>query len=257
MKKPFFCMLLCLAVSAGCSKLELAGVSASRYQDLTEHYSSVMAEGNITLETSSSYDKVEITSDANVLPYVRVSVRNDALVIGYEENIRISSGHYETVVRIPADMEVRSVRIRSGAGFRSDGCLCTSSSVRFDAGSGSRFVLGGIEASDVLLNLVEGSSFVAGPVSVQNFSMNLTDGSAASMDGYIGYCDAILEDGSRLVPRTGPSADTGMLSIFRFNGTLSDGSSAVFYSDGLLTGSLSDGSSVIASGHADNALVER
>ena len=117
-------MFASLAVAfAGCSRLELAGVSASVYDDLTEWYSSVVVNGYMTVESSSSYDKVEITSDANVLPYVSLSVRDGVLVIEYDENMRVSSGHYETVVRIPACADVQSVRLRSGAGFISGAAI--------------------------------------------------------------------------------------------------------------------------------------
>lgn len=248
MRKLVFYMFASLAVAfAGCSRLELAGVSASVYDDLTEWYSSVVVNGYMTVESSSSYDKVEITSDANVLPYVSLSVRDGVLVIEYDENMRVSSGHYETVVRIPACADVQSVRLRSGAGFISEDGFGSSSTLRFDAGSGSRFVLGGIDAQDVMLNLSGGSSFAAGPVSVTNFSMNFADGSLASVDGDIEYCEAMMEDGSCLKAGT----DAFSLSIFRFKGNLSDGSSASFHSDGFVSGTLSDGSSVIASGNAE------
>ena len=98
-----------------------------------------------------------------------------------------------------------------------------------------------------MLNLSGGSSFAAGPVSVTNFSMNFADGSLASVDGDIEYCEAMMEDGSCLKAGT----DASSLSIFRFNGNLSDGSSASFHSDGFVSGTLSDGSSVIASGNAE------
>lgn len=246
MKKPLFFAFLALIFSAGCSRLELAGVSATRYQDAPGSYSSVVVDGNIRLEYSPAMEMIEIVTDANVLPYVDVKVQSGTLTLDYRDGARFSSGAYETIVRIPLNADLQTLRIMNGARCDAGDIKAGTSRLRFDAESGSAFEISSISADDVSVNLGGGSSFKAGTVTASIMSMNLSDGSYAGMDGTISYADVIMEDGSTITHLTGSDA----LVIDRFNGSLSDGSMASFYSDGIITGTIRDGSSIINTGNA-------
>ena len=204
MKRPVFLFSIVLMVSllAGCSKMNVAGVTAAIYQEVPEGYGTVAVNDGITVEVSDDNDMVEIVSDTNVLPYVEVYVQGGTLTIEYEAGVRFS-GSYQTIVRIPHSRSMTSVKLRSGSVF----------------------------ASDVIME------------------------SDSRMDGHIAYCHAIMEDGASLSPRTSSYFEKPSLTVDRFNGNLSDGSKASFYSDGLLTGTLRDGSSVQCDGNAKHDLV--
>lgn len=256
MKRPvfLFSIVLIFSLLAGCSKMNVAGVTAAIYQEVPEGYGSLAVNDGITVEVSADNDMVEIVSDTNVLPYVEVYVQGGVLTIEYEAGVRFS-GSYQTIVRIPHSRSMTSVKLRSGSVFASDVIMESDSRLGFDGTAGSRFDISGIAANDMQLSLADGSAFLSGDVDVNNLSLSLTDGSYAAMDGHIAYCNAIMEDGAYLSPRTSSYFEKPSLTVDRFNGNLSDGSKASFYSDGLLTGTLRDGSSVQCDGNAKHDLV--
>ena len=117
MKNGIFAVLAAAALmAAGCSKTGLAGVSETVYMDVPGSYSAIEVNGLITVYVSPSYDGIEITSDANILPYVDIYIRGGSLVIEYDDGTYFS-GNYETVVKIPDNMDVTEVSLSNYAAF--------------------------------------------------------------------------------------------------------------------------------------------
>lgn len=252
MKKPVFMFFAAIVLSAACSKIELAGVSATKCQNISGNYSSIVVDGNIVVEVSSSCEMAEITSDANILPYVDVYTDNGTLYIEYGNGARFSSGRFETVVRIPENTDVQGIRLLNSAYYRNDGIMKSAYYMKLEADSGSGFDMAGLIAKDVILNLQNSSLFSAGYVSLTDATFNISGGSKAEMDGIIGYCDAFMSGFSTLAYKTDTYVDNYALTIDQFNAQMSDASSAYFHSDGYLSGTLTGGSSIVFTGMAQN-----
>lgn len=256
MKKPvLFLAIIQILVFSSCSRMDLAGVTATKCQEAPEWYSSVTVDGAITVEVSMEEDVIEIVSDANVLPYVNVHEQRGALIVEYDDGARFS-GRYETIVRIPASREIQSVRLMNSAVFRMDAPVRTGYPLRFEAGSWSQFDFASISADNVEISLSDASVFLAGMVSVNNADISCCDRSEVMMDGVIQSCNAFLEDGSSLSPLTDTYVDRFELEIDCFYGNLSDSSSASFHSDGSISGTLRDRSRIDYTGVAQNTVTE-
>ncbi len=248
-------MLLALLFSAGCSKIQLAGVSATRYQNVTGNYSGIVVRGAMTVEMSPEYDMVEISSDSNVLPYIEVRIVDNSLVIGYKEDARFSSGNFDTCIRLPYSASVESVSISDMSSFRCAGDVSLSSRLRLEAQDMSSFEFGRVTSPSFILTLRDASSFRASDVDFQESSLNFSDASSAMMSGRIERCDAVLSDASSL--SSAPGDPDRMLTIGSFSCTLSDASYAGFHSDGVITGTLMDASTICYSGSAVCGSVNR
>lgn len=254
MRSSFFLLPLLLLVIESCSKIELAGVSAVKYLNLDGRYSSIVVSGPMQVETSESYDMVEVTSDANVLPYVQVHVMDNTLFIEYEDGIRLPSRGFVTEVRLPYVKGVASVRISDAAEYTSSVRVVSSFPLMIEAESASDIRFDGLSASNLILNMSDASTFVCGSVFVEEASVNLSDASTAEMDGVIWTCSANLEDASELAGMTRIYLGEYTLDIHQLYVNMSDASSASFHSDGTMSGTLRDGSCIRYTGSAASGL---
>ena len=245
MRKPVFLFSIIAFLSlfiSSCSRMDLAGVSATKCQDITEWYNSIVVDGNIIVEQSGDEGMIEIATDANVLPYVEAYVRSGTLVVEYDDGARFS-GRFETHVRIPSSARVQSIRLMNAAEFRT-GQLVEANLLSLEASSASFFNFAGISADEIKLNLGDASLFMADRVDASTAVLTLCDASAAMMDGTVMRCRAVMEDASSLSPRTESYVDHYALEIVDFEGNLSDASSASFHSNGSISGFITDGSSI-------------
>lgn len=246
MKINFLAIMLALLVSGGCSKIQLAGVSTTKYLNVPGDYSGIVVDGAMTVEVSSSCDMMEITSDSNVLPYIDIRIVDKSLVIGYEKGAKFSSGNFSTTIRLPYSTAIGSVSISGMSLYRCMEDTALSSKLRLEARDMSSFEFGSLSASSLALTLHGASSFVASALDVPESSLNFTEASSATVSGSMLKCDAVLSGASVLYPGSGSSS----LSVDRFSSTLSGASSARFHSDGVISGTLRDASVIYYSGSA-------
>lgn len=230
--------------------MELAGVSASKYQEIGERFSAVEVEGRIVVEMSGTDRMIGITADANILPYVEVYVRNNTLFVGYDDSVILPSGNYETLVTIPSSGDLKIIRAYSSAVFRTDMQLESLSPVSLSADSWSRLEFSGISVNELILNLSANSDFTADMVSVSDASFTLTGSSSASMNGVIKTCRLMASDFSSLSPLPLDYGSDYMLEIYDFNCTMNSSSEAWIHSDGYISGSLSSRSRLYYTGSA-------
>lgn len=250
MKNLFFLAAVAVLVMSGCSRMELAGVSASKYQEIGERFSAVEVEGRIVVEMSGTDRMIGITADANILPYVEVYVRNNTLFVGYDDSVILPSGNYETLVTIPSSGDLKIIRAYSSAVFRTDMQLESLSPVSLSADSWSRLEFSGISVNELILNLSANSDFTADMVSVSDASFTLTGSSSASMNGVIKTCRLMASDFSSLSPLLLDYGSDYMLEIYDFNCTMNSSSEAWIHSDGYISGSLSSRSRLYYTGSA-------
>lgn len=229
--------------------MELAGVSASKYQEIGERFSAVEVEGRIVVEMSGTDRMIGIIADANILPYVEVYVRNNTLFVGYDDSVILPSGNYETLVTIPSSGDLKIIRASSSAVFRTDMQLESLSPVSLSADSWSRLEFSGISVTELILNLSANSDFTADMVSVSDASFTLTGSSSASMNGVIKTCRLMASDFSSLSPLPLDYGDY-MLEVYDFNCTMNSSSKAWIHSDGYISGSLSSRSRLYYTGSA-------
>ena len=238
--KNLFLHIIALSVISlsGCSKIDLAGVYATKYRDVPAAFSGIEIHGSMDVAMSDEVSAAEITADSNVLPYIEIEVKDNVLHIRYSENAKFSSDVLGTVITVPCSGNLSSIRISDGA-FLNVGCRLDRS-VKIESRSGSGLYCDRISSDDLTLSLYDGSSFSAGHVGISSASLVMTGGASVRMDGTISYCKAIFEDGSSL----GPKYDEAGLQIGDFDCNMRDGSSAVFASDGTISGIMRDGSSI-------------
>lgn len=237
-------------LAAGCSKIELSGIYATRYQEVKEQYCSVEAGGSMDVTMSAEVDMIEITADSNVLPYLEIYVEGNVLHLGYTDQARFSPGGLGTRIRVPYISTLKSLRLSDAAFFTVREPLCSDNSLNLEARSGAGFHCDALSVRDFMLSLYDGASFSAGFIGALSASLILTDGSAASFDGDISSCDVIIEDGSSLGPRI--AGDKG-LYIEDFYCNMKDGSSAEFSSLGTVSGIMRDGCRISCTGDPDTS----
>ena len=246
-----------LAVLAGCSKIELAGVSATKYLNVPDDCSMIFVHGQISVHLSASSDVMELVSDANVLPYVNVRKEGNTLVFEYEDGAKLPSSPFVTEIVIPVPAELDVVRVLDGAGFTADCDISVPGSLKLEGLSGSSFRFGGLSTPSLVLNLSGGSGFMSGNVEVESMSLNLSENSDVTMDGSVAECSATMNDSSDLAPATSGAADGEFsLSIPDFRCSLSNSCSASFHSDGTISGTLKNRCSISYTGGAAHDMLK-
>ena len=246
MKNLFIMAVSAAILSVACSKLETAGVTSTKYVNVPGNYSGIIVEGDMAVEVSADNEMVEITSDSNVLPYIEIGIDDGNLVIKYEDGVHFS-GRYETVIGLPLIYGVNDIRLSGAATYRQAEAEYRLP-VRFDADYSSVFDFGTLRASEMILNLRNSSAFYADMAYVEDAVMTVSDFSGVYMDGHLEKCDADLANSCELLSRS--RYRNNDLEISEFHGYLNDWSTAEFYSDGYLSGSLYGNSKICLYGGA-------
>ena len=248
MKNLFFIAVMSSILSAGCSKLDVAGVSSTKYMNIDESYTGIIVDGPMTVEVSSAYDMVKLTSDSNVLPYIEIFTDGDNLVVKYKDGSRFS-GKYETEIGLPFRQGVNRITLSGTAVYRQTEHVNYQSIAQFDVTDASVLGFGSIKAGEVVLNLSGASAFYADLAYVDDMTVTARDASYAGIDGDIRKCTMTLENASRF-SRISESRNNA-LQITTLDCFLYNSSSATLYSDGYVNGTLDGASSITLSGDAD------
>ena len=248
MKNLFFIAAAAAILSISCSKLDVAGVSSTKYVNLPGNYTSRVVAGPMTVEVSSAYDMVKVTSDSNVLPYIEIYTEGNDLVIKYEDGVYFS-GRYETVIGLPFRQGVNRISLNGSSTYRHLEHVTYQSPVSLDVKGASEMAFGSITAENIFLSLADASAFAANMSAIDYLDVNASGASGIWIDGGIKECHATLEDASILSRLTESKNDA--LRINDFQCYLYDSSYACLWSNGFVSGALYDSSSLTLSGNAD------
>lgn len=135
----------------------------------------VSAAINATVEFSSTEESIVIQTDDNIQDYIKVEKKNDALIIGFEDDVNISG--ISTINAIIKTSEV-SKFVLSGASKVTLENQLTTNNVNIDLSGASNFI-GNVDVQSLACNL-SGASKVDLSGSSNSFSL---DASGASRIG--------------------------------------------------------------------------
>ncbi len=218
-------ILACLTLQA--KRIVLTGEQASRDVKISGQYETVSVRNDIEVRFSSQCKQACITADQSLMPYIKVYVADNKLVIKYEGkriNIvkprRIRSSN-ATVVTLPWNPALKAAVVSSAASVQVDDCI-----------KGEEFSV-----------ILSGASNFYGRLEVSNLHITASGAAEAYIDGHSRTFDTVLSGASNV------DANKFVTSIAKVS--LSGASNARISVNGTIKGNISGASNLHCYGPAD------